>query len=73
MFYIVWTEKDGGQQFCNKEDAIRYAKETGGTIETVTEITSDRWWRVDGFETMEEAKQFKANGGYICWEERTPK
>lgn len=31
-------------------------------------------WRVDGFATMEEAKRFKKeNGGYICWEQRTPK
>lgn len=31
-------------------------------------------WRVDGFKTKEEAKQFcKKNGGIVLWEEYTPK
>lgn len=31
-------------------------------------------WRVDGFATKEEAKRFaKEHGGYVCWEQRTPK
>lgn len=31
-------------------------------------------WQVEGFESMEKAKKFqKEHGGYLCWEERTPK
>lgn len=31
-------------------------------------------WRVDGFKTKEEAKEFrKKNGGIVLFEERTPK
>lgn len=30
--------------------------------------------RFKGFKTLEEAKQYKKeHGGYLCWEERTPK
>ncbi|MBR1589537.1 MAG: hypothetical protein IJ657_00435 [Acidaminococcaceae bacterium] len=31
-------------------------------------------WQVQGFKTKEQAKKFeKEHGGYLCWEERTPK
>lgn len=31
-------------------------------------------WQVQGFKTKEEAQKFqKEHGGYLCWEERTPK
>lgn len=31
-------------------------------------------WEFQGFATKEEATKYrKENGGYICWEERTPK
>lgn len=31
-------------------------------------------WRVDGFKTKEEAEKYrKTFGGYVSWEERTPK
>lgn len=31
-------------------------------------------WMVNGFRTLDEAKAFqKTHGGYVCWEQRTPK
>ena len=31
-------------------------------------------WQFQGFKTKEDAEKYrKENGGYICWEERTPK
>lgn len=42
--WIVWTEKDGGKLFHNKDEAERFAFSTGGRLEEVTEITPDRWW-----------------------------
>ena len=31
-------------------------------------------WEFQGFGTKDEAEKYhKENGGYICWEERTPK